>query len=52
MKQKEFIQDIYAIVGDCDGDGNGLCGESYEEVVSLLKTEYPALFEAYEMLEK
>ena len=52
MKQREFIQDIYAIVRNYDGDGNGLSGESYEEVVELLKAEYPALFKAYEMLGK
>lgn len=52
MKQKEFIRDIYAIVGDYDGDGNGLSGESYEEVVELLKAKYPALFKAYKMLGK
>ena len=49
MKQKEFIRDIYAIVGDYDGDGNGLSGETYKEVVELLKAEYPTLFKAYEM---
>ena len=49
MKQREFIQDIYAIVRNYDGDGNGLSGETYEEVVELLKAEYPTLFKAYEM---
>ena len=49
MKQKEFIRDVYAIVVDYDEDGNGLSGVSYEEVVELLKAEYPTLFKAYEM---
>jgi hypothetical protein len=52
MKQREFIQDIYAIVRNYDGDGNGLSGETHEEVVELLKADYPALFKAYEMLGK
>ena len=48
--QTDFIKDIFAITADCDGDGNGLSGESNEEVVNLLKAEYPALFKAYELL--
>jgi hypothetical protein len=27
-----------------------LCGESYEEVVNILKKEYPTLFESYKIL--
>lgn len=48
--QADFIKDIFAITADCDGDGNGLSGESNEEVINLLKAEYPALFKAYELL--
>jgi hypothetical protein len=48
--QADFIKDIFAITADYDGDGNGLFGESDEEVINLLKTEYPALFRAYELL--
>ena len=43
MKRIDFIE---------NGDGNGMCGDSYEEVVNMLKQEYPALFEAYTMLEE
>ena len=46
----DFIQELFILTSDFDGDGNGLCGESYEEVVEILKEEYPILFEAYEML--
>ena len=49
-KCDDFIQDLFVLTSDYDGDGNGLCGESYEEVVAILKKEYPTLFEAYEML--
>ena len=49
-KCDDFIQDLFVLTSDYDGDGNGLCGESYEEVVEILKKEYPTLFEAYEML--
>ena len=48
----DFIEDLFTLTSDYDGDGNGLCGESFEEVVSLLEKEYPALFEAYKMLKK
>ena len=48
----DFIIDLLALTSDYDGDGNGLCGESFEEVVSLLEKEYPTLFEAYKMLKE
>lgn len=48
--QTDFIEEIFSITADYDGDGNGLSGESNEEVINLLKTEYPALFKAYELL--
>ena len=48
----DFIIDLLALTSDYDGDGNGLCGESFEEVVSILEKEYPALFEAYKMLKE
>lgn len=51
-KCDDFIIDLLALTSDYDGDGNGLCGESFEEVVSLLKNEYPALFEGYKMLKE
>jgi hypothetical protein len=46
----DFIQELFALTSDYDGDGNGLCGESYEEVVNILKKDYPTLFESYKML--
>lgn len=52
MKCIDFIEDLFTITENYDGDGNGLCGESYEEVVEMLKKEYPALFEGYEMLKE
>ena len=52
MKCIDFIEELFTLTADYDGDGNGLCGESYEEVVSILKTEYPILFEAYKMLKE
>lgn len=52
MKCADFIQELFALTSDYDGDGNGLYGESYEEVVNILKNEYPALFEAYNRLEE
>ena len=51
-KCNDFIQDLFTLTANYDGDGNGLCGESYEEVVSILKDEYPALFEGYKMLKE
>lgn len=48
----DFIEELFILTSDYDGDGNGLCGESYEEVVSILKNEYPALFEGYKMLKE
>ena len=51
-KCDDFIQDLFVLTSDYDGDGNGLCGESFEEVVSLLKNEYSALFEGYKMLKE
>ena len=50
MRCDAFIKELFAITADYDGDGNGLCGESNEEVVEILKNEYPTLFEAYEIL--
>lgn len=50
MRCDNFIKELFALTADYDGDGNGLCGESHEEVVEILKKEYPTLFEAYEML--
>lgn len=52
MKCIDFIEELFTLTADYDGDGNGLCGESYEEVVSILKNEYPVLFEAYKMLKE
>ena len=52
MKRTDFIKDLFAITENYDGDGNGLCGESYEEVVEMLKKDYPALFEAYNLLKE
>lgn len=46
----DFIQELFTLTFDYDGDGNGLCGESYEGVVNILKNYYPTLFESYEML--
>lgn len=46
----DFIQELFILTSDYDGDGNGLCDESYEEVVNILQNEYPALFEGYQML--
>lgn len=50
MKCADFIQELFTLTETYDGDGNGLCGESYEEVVAMLQNEYPALFEGYKML--
>ena len=47
-----FIEELFTLTSDYDGDGNGLCGESYEEVVSILKNEYPCLCEGYKMLKE
>lgn len=52
MKRIDFIEDLFAITENYDGDGNGLCGESYEEVIEMLKKDYPALFEAYSLLKE
>lgn len=52
MKRIDFIQELFVLTSDYDGDGNGMCGESYEEVVNILKNEYPTLFEAYNRLEE
>ena len=48
----DFIEELFTLTSDYDGDGNGLCGESFEEAVSILKKEYPVLFEAYKMLKE
>ena len=50
MKCDDFIKELFTLTETCDGDGNGLCGESYEEVVAMLQNEYPTLFEAYKMM--
>ena len=52
MKQISFVEEIYLLTTYYDGDGNGLCSESYEEVIDILKKDYPTLFEAYKMLEE
>lgn len=52
MKRIDFIENLFLLASDFDGDGNGLSGESYEEVINLLENEYPALFEAYNMMEE
>ena len=52
MKCIDFIEELFTLTADYDWDGNGLCAESYEEVVSILKNEYPVLFEAYKMLKE
>ena len=51
-KCNDFIEDLFVLTSDYDGDGNGLCGENFEEVVSILEKEYPTLFEAYKMLKE
>jgi hypothetical protein len=43
---------VNAVPWDYDGDGNGLCGESYGEVINMLEKEYPILFEGYKMLKE
>ena len=48
----DFIEELFTLTANYDGDGNGLCGESFEEVVSILEKEYPTLFEAYKMLKE
>ena len=52
MKCIDFIEELFTLTADYDWDGNGLCCESYEEVVSILEKEYPVLFEAYKMLKE
>ena len=51
MKQIRFINELFILTETYDGDGNGLCGFSYQEVPKMLEKEYPVLFEAYKMLE-
>ena len=51
-KYDDFIEELFTLTSDYDGDGNGLCGNSYEEVVDILEKEYPILFEAYKMLKE
>lgn len=48
--QTDFIEEIFSITADYDSDLKGLYGESNEEVINLLKTLYPTLFKAYELL--
>lgn len=50
MKCDDFIQELFILTANYDGDGNGLYGESYEEVVAMLQNEYQTLFEGYKML--
>ena len=50
MRCSDFIKELFTLTSNYDGDGNGLCGESYEEVVNILKKEYPVLFESYKIL--
>ena len=52
VKCIDFIEELFMLTSDYDGDGNGLCGESYEEVVNILEKKYPALFESYKMLKE
>lgn len=52
MKCIDFIEELSNLTSDYDGDGNGLCYESYEEVVNILKDNYPTLFEGYKMLKE
>ena len=49
-KCADFIRELFALTENYDGDGNGLCGESYQEVIEMLEKEYPTLFEGYKML--
>lgn len=51
-KHINFIEELFALTYNFDGDGNGLCGESYEEVINMLEKEYPILFESYKMLKE
>ena len=48
----DFIEELFTLTSDYDGDGNGLCDESYEEVVNILEKKYPALFEGYKILKE
>lgn len=50
MKYDNFIQELFTLTANYDGDGNGLCGDTHEEVVEILKKEYSTLFEIYKML--
>lgn len=52
MRCSDFIKELFTLTSNYDGDGNGLYGESYEEVVNILKNEYPVLFESYKMLKE
>ena len=49
-KSIDFIEELFALTANYDGDGNGLCGYSYEEVIEILEKECPILFESYKML--
>lgn len=49
-KSINFIEELFALTANYDGDGNGFCGYSYEEVIEILEKEYPILFESYKML--
>ena len=51
-KCTNFIQELFVLTSNYDGDGNGLYGESHEEVVNILEKEYPILFELYKMLKE
>jgi hypothetical protein len=52
LKCINFIEELFTLTSNFDGDGNGLCGESYGEVINMLEKEYPILFEGYKMLKE
>ena len=43
MKRIDFIQELFVLTSDYDGDGNGMCGESYEEVVNMTNGAKPVV---------
>ena len=49
-KCDNFIEELFELTANYDGDGNGMYGDSYEEAVTMLEKEYPVLFEAYKAL--
>ena len=38
------IEDIRQLASDFDGDGNGMCGMSDNEIVAYIKGNYPFLY--------